>query len=111
MFNFFKREKASEFQLVLQIPANTLKDFDELVSLENQLIEGLGESAVVDGHDMGQGEANIFIITKNPNKTFVSVKSILKPDVVGQMKAGFRKVTEDKYQAIWPVGLTSFKVA
>ena len=57
------------YQLVLQFAAGTLSDYDALVAMEDQLIELLGESAV-DGHDMGSGEANIFIHTSDPQNTF-----------------------------------------
>jgi hypothetical protein len=55
--------------LVLQFAANPLRDYDELVALEEQLVAALGESEV-DGHDMGSGEANIFIVTSDAQKTF-----------------------------------------
>ena len=48
------------YQLVLQFAPKALPDYDALVALERQLTGQLGESAV-DGHDMGSGEANIFI--------------------------------------------------
>jgi len=41
-----------DYQLVLQFRGDTLEDYDEMIALENELIEELGNSADVDGHDM-----------------------------------------------------------
>jgi hypothetical protein len=56
-------------QLVLQFPANSVRDYDDLVALEQQLAAELGENAV-DGHDMGSGEANIFILASDAQHAF-----------------------------------------
>ena len=44
--------------------------FDALVAIEDALIEGLGDHADVDGHDVGAGQMNIFIWTDDPTATF-----------------------------------------
>lgn len=54
------------YQLVFQFTADTPDDFDHLVALEEKLIEGLNGTAVVDGHDFGLSEFNIFILTDSP---------------------------------------------
>jgi hypothetical protein len=63
------RPKAAMHQLVLQFATNSVRDYDDLVALERQLVAELGESEV-DGHDMGSGEANIFILTADAQTTF-----------------------------------------
>jgi hypothetical protein len=65
------------YQLVLQFAADTLTDYDALVALENQLIGSLGHDAV-DGHDMGSGEANVFIHTTDPQDTFRRLVPVLE---------------------------------
>ena len=47
-------------QLVLQFRGDSLEDYDAMISLEDELIETLRDSAKVDGHDVGSGEVNIF---------------------------------------------------
>jgi hypothetical protein len=64
------------YQLVLQFAANTVADYDALIAIERQLIETLGESSV-DGHDMGSSEANIFILTTDPQNTFRQLAPVL----------------------------------
>ena len=51
-----------EFQLVLQLPATSGEDFDELIAIEDAMeITFAGLPHEVDGHDFGSGEMNIFI--------------------------------------------------
>jgi len=59
-----------KYQLVLQFPANSMEDFDRLVSLQDTLIEELNEVATVDGHDFGLGKLNIFVLTDDPATVF-----------------------------------------
>ena len=85
-----------------QFAARTICDYDELVALEHQIATELGDSQV-DGHDMGSGEANIFIITPDAQKTFRHLVPVLKrvgrlPDVT----AAYRGTDEDHYQILWP---------
>ena len=66
-----------DFQLVLQFRGDSLDDFDVMVALEEELMEELGDSADVDGHDVGSGETNIFIFTSDPTGTFDRAKPVL----------------------------------
>ena len=52
-----------KYQLVLQLPASSIKDYDEMIELEETIIKGIGSLGKVDGHDAGSGEMNIFILT------------------------------------------------
>lgn len=72
------RQGAQRDQLVLQFRGGSLSDFDLLISLEDKLIAALGDSADVDGHDIGSDETNIFIFASDPNIAFVTVKSVLE---------------------------------
>ena len=65
-------------QLVLQFRGDSLEDYDAMISLEDELIETLRDSAKVDGHDVGSGEVNIFIFTTEPQKTFQLAKHALE---------------------------------
>ncbi len=62
------------YQLVLQFSAHTLEDYDQLISLETLLLKQLDRVAKVDGHDMGKGEFNIFILTRIPATAFAQAK-------------------------------------
>src|ERR1035437_3092630 len=97
-------------QLVFQFEG---EDYDALVGIEDALVVGLGLSAEVDGHDMGSGESNIFIITENPVATFKKARDILR--VGGLLPATFkvasRPLNAEIYTILWPPGLSQFRIA
>ncbi len=66
-----------KYQLVLQFTEESLDAYDRLIALDDLLIDALIEIAKVDGHDMGSGEANIFILSDDPAGTF----NLCKPPV------------------------------
>ncbi len=90
------------YQLVLQFAAHTITDYDALVIVERQLIEALGDSSV-DGHDMGLGEANIFILTSDPQNTFRQLVLVLEREGrLSAVTAAYRSIDEDDYHVLWP---------
>lgn len=100
-----------KYQLTVQFPEDLGHDFDWLIDVEDQFIELLRD-AEVDGHDIGSGEMNVFILTDTPDKTFEAVKRILKrkDDALENAKIAYRDINDDKYFCLWPKGLTEFKV-
>jgi hypothetical protein len=93
------------YQLVLQFRGDTLTDYDQMIALEDQLIEDLGHSAEVDGHDCGSGETNIFIFTCDPAATFWRVRQTLNQE--GRLEgvtAAYREVASEQYTVLWPEG-------
>ena len=89
-------------QLVLQFAANSVRDYDDLVALEQQLVTELGESEV-DGHDMGSGEANIFLLTVDAQKTFRQLVPVLeRSGRLPTVTAAYRHTDEDRYHVLWP---------
>ena len=101
-----------DYQLVLQFRGDSLADYDAMVALEDELIAELGDSADVDGHDVGSGEVNIFIITPDPVRTFRQSKLVLeRKRCLGAVRAAYRRVDGENYTTIWPEGKTKeFKV-
>src|SRR4029077_19747272 len=100
-----------KYQLVLQWPFSSNADYDRLISLEEKIQDGLGELGIVDGHDYGSGEMNIFIHTNEPEVVFAKVKSMLDlGNEADKLKAGYRDFDEEYYVAIYPQGLGHFSV-
>lgn len=96
-----------KYQLALQFPANSIADYDEMVALEGELIEQLGSTAEVDGHDCGSGEMNIFIHTHDPKNTFEMIRLVVaKRKLIENIVAAYREGTGDDYTVIWPIGFT-----
>ena len=67
-----------KYQLVLQWPASSIDNYDTMISVEDSLIKGLSDDDEVDGHDVGSGQVNIFVLTDNPARAFESIKEILE---------------------------------
>jgi hypothetical protein len=99
------------FQIVLQWPAHSLDDDEEMVAVEDLLIAKLTKRSQVDGHDFGSGETNIFVHTEDPRRTFEEIQAILSghklwPDAV----IAYRQMDGTEYSVLWPQGSTPFSV-
>ena len=92
-----------DYQLVLQFRGDSLDDFDAMVALEDELTEELGDSANVDGHDVGSGETNIFIFTSDPAATFHRARQVLeRRQQFRLVTAAYREANGERYTVIWP---------
>jgi hypothetical protein len=102
-----------KYQLALQFPANSIRDYDEMIALEDVLIETLGTSAKVDGHDCGSGEINIFIHTDEPEKTFKRIRdAVAKREILPNLVAAYRELLGQEYTVLWPIGFDKqFKIS
>lgn len=97
--------------LVLQWPGSSEADFEELITMEDALDRSLDESAIVDGHDFGSGEMNIFIQTDEPARAFTEVQAVLRHGPRWtDVRAAHREATGDTYTVLWPLGQTEFRV-
>ena len=97
--------------LVLQWPSDSEADFDELISMEEQVDASLGRYASVDGHDFGAGEMNLFIETDRPAETFADAANALRENPRwGDLRAAFREAQGGPYEILWPQSLRNFSV-
>lgn len=97
---------------MLQFACNSDADFNSVIETEDQLVSVLGESAVVDGHDSGSGQANIFVFTSAPIITFRQVSELLQSKglLQGRFKAAYRLATGNQYTILWPESSGEFSV-
>lgn len=51
------QDESMKYQLVLQLAAHSMADFDQFVALKGELMDELGNVATVDGHDFGSGNS------------------------------------------------------
>jgi len=51
-----------KYQLVLQLPASSAEDYDEMIEVEEVITGNPDNLGRVDGDDAGSGEMNIFIL-------------------------------------------------
>jgi hypothetical protein len=103
------RFSTMKFQVILQWPAHSVDDYDEMVGVEELLIAKLTAESEVDGHDFGGGGTNIFVATDDPRRAFEEIKSILSghsswPDA----RIAYRHMDGTAYHALWPEGATTF---
>jgi hypothetical protein len=99
-----------KYMLVLQFPEETFT-YDELVELENKFISELKDLAIIDGHDIGAGEANIFILTNDTKDIFKKIKLLLERKALDVLKAAYREIKKEKYEIIYPTNLKKFTVS
>src|SRR5687768_8007458 len=67
---------AMRFILVVQLKPDSLSDlFIDLSTLEVAIEKCLGETDVIDGNDIGVDEANLFVVTEDPESLFCRFKS------------------------------------
>jgi hypothetical protein len=101
-----------KYQLVLQWPSTSIKDYDAMIEIEDALIANLSAEDEVDGHDAGSGEMNIFIRTDSPERAFNEVKTILGScDYWVDARVAYRELGGDDYAVLWPKDLNEFKVS
>ena len=92
-----------KYQLIVQMRGD---DFDALIGLEDAIAARLGEIGDVDGHDIGNGEMNVFVLTDDPNRAFERIKPVVP---VGCTVA-YRETKSDAYTLLSPPGLQNFKI-
>ncbi len=96
-----------KYQLVLQLPASSIKDYDAMIELEETIRRSLENVGRVDGHDAGSGEMNIFIFTDHPKLAFERVKQVLGTnDFMPELKVAYREVGKDDFTILHPARLT-----
>jgi len=85
-----------------------------LIRIEKRVAKLVGSDGLVDGHDLGSGEANIFVLTsEDPAALFRKIEEAAGDWIreSGLAKAGWRTLAaEDPYTVIWPAGATELVV-
>ena len=100
-----------KYQLVLQLPAASIKDYDEMIELEEIIMGRIGTLGHVDGHDAGSGEMNIFILTDHPQRVFNQIKQVLgTSDFMPDLKVAFRIIGENEFNILHPEDLDHFAI-
>ncbi len=93
------------YQLVFQFSREAFDNLDGVTELEAMLRSILGDSAIVDGHDIGLSKVKIFIDTHNPSDSFARCKYVLNySNFLSQLTVVFRQHDRQDYTVIWPEG-------
>jgi len=100
-----------KYQLILQLPASSVEDYDEMIELEEVIIGNLANLGCVDGHDVGSGEINIFVLTDFPKATFDRIRQMpAMRDVAPDLKVAYREIGKDDFTILYPAGLTRYAI-
>lgn len=94
-------------QLVLQFEGDDAGTLDKVIELEDRLIDALdgSTSAEVDGHEPGEGVINLFLLAKNPAKTWEKIEPVVEEaasqdlDVVA---VAYRALDGEDFTVLWP---------
>jgi hypothetical protein len=104
--------RAATHQLVLQFPESAFPTFDHLVEYEEALIDTLGNNHEVDGHDIGSGEVNFFILTNDPDSAMVAILGATTLVSTPGLQAAARLIKGEVYQRLWPADApTDFRIS
>ena len=90
------------YQLVIQFSASSIEDFDAMVELEDEIESKLGSAHVLDGHDFGSGEMNIFIHTNNPEQALSLAQESERLQNFEYYVAAFRAFKSENYKVLSP---------
>jgi hypothetical protein len=93
-------------QLVVQFPVSAFWDSDAMVRFEDSLSEVLGDRHSVDGHDVGSGEVNFFVLTDDPRAALAAVQKVGDPFDHPGTRVAARLVEGEDYELLWPAGDT-----
>lgn len=99
------------YQLVIQstIRGEERACLDQLAEVERLLEKALTPPALLDGHDIGSGESNVFIDTPTPEDTFEEIRTLVARGFDG-FRAAYRDYDDDHYTILWPSNLREFYV-
>jgi len=79
--------------LVLQFFGDCLRDYDALIALEARLTAALEPVHLVDGHDFGSGEMNIFVHSDDPTAAFATARTVIPVETLSRsLRAGCREI-------------------
>jgi hypothetical protein len=92
-----------KYQLVIQFLVIEDFDFDAVIALETKLMLEMGEGYIVDGHDFGVGEVNIFIQTDNPEAGYAKALDMVSVNLISTLRAAYRAEGTDEFIWLYPV--------
>ena len=99
---------AKTFQFVVQFDGSV--SYNKLIEIEEILEYELGHDDDLDGHDMGNGQANIFIHTNEPSKLFLQISKVFNTEELSHSKMAFRKFGSEMFEVLWPIGESNFEM-
>ena len=91
-----------KYQLVIQFPVTEDFDFDAIISLETRLTLEMGEDHIVDGHNFGAGEINIFIQTDDLESAYEKAFDMVNTNLISTLRVAYKVNSSDEYVWLYP---------
>jgi hypothetical protein len=96
-----------DYQLVVKFWRKSLDDENFVATIQDELKEVLGESAVLDGYDVSAKEINLFVITPDPKHSFRRLKAVIENrGTLRGVSAAYRLVGGARFTSLWPLRAT-----
>ncbi len=86
----------------MQFPVTEDFDFDSVIALETRLTLEMGESYLVDGHEFGAGEINIFIQTDDPEAGYEKAFDMVNVSLISNLRVVYRVKEADEFVWLYP---------
>lgn len=91
-------------QLILRFRSGSIESLEDLATFEQDLATLLGATAYVDGHEVGRGNTDVYLLTDNPTSTFRRAKPLLEQlQLLDKVVAAHRVVGGARFAVIWPL--------
>jgi hypothetical protein len=95
------------YQLVIKFWRKSLEDETIVSKIQSDLKSVLGDSAELDGYDIGAKEINLFVVTPDPKQSFRRINTVLEHrGIVQGVSAASRLVGGAHFTSIWPLRAT-----
>lgn len=91
-----------KYQLVIQFPITENFDFDAIIGLETKLTFEMGEGYIIDGHDFGASNINLFIQTDQPEQGYEKVFDMLSTKLISTIQVAYRVNGSDEFIFLHP---------
>lgn len=91
------------YQVIFQFPETFFDTHDELVAFEDKFIASMPNTCHADGHDIGSGTTNFFVLTNSPLAALKHFRSHLGTNKVeNNLRVSYREVGGEAYTNLWP---------
>jgi len=91
------------YVLVFQFEGTYFASHAELVAFEDRLRAALPRTCTVDGHDVGSGTTNFFVLTPSPIAAHERFRrTIATRAIERKLRVSFRLETGDQWMNLWP---------
>ncbi len=92
-----------QLQLILQFRGDARQQFDAVENPVALLTQTLGDTARLDGQDVGPHGANVFLFTNDAQATFDQVAKIFPAaKSTAGFSAAYRQICSEKFRVLWP---------